>query len=91
MNKNIPDVENVTDAVSDEYKKTKRLLRDLKNATCSSDITMGFSMPGEKKREFTCSSSIPAIKAAVILTLITVSIIAVIAFHIKMICGKMKR
>ena len=92
MNSEMPDIENVTDAVTDEYKKTKklysRLISDLKKARFKSDISMGFSMPGKNKFGFESSVDTSAVKAALIMTAAAVLLLMIIVFHIKMLCGK---
>ena len=84
MNKNVPDIENVTDADSDEYGKLKRLISDFKKGKFRSDISMGFSIPGQKEHMLECSTSAPAVKAALIIAAVAVSLIALAVFHCKM-------
>lgn len=94
MNDNMPDIENVTDAVSDEYKKTKKLytklISDLKKARFRSDISMGFSMPGKDRCGFERSCDTSAVKAGLMIAAAAVLLFAIVVFHLKMMFGKKK-
>ena len=94
MNNDMPDIENVTDAVSDEYKKTKKLyshlISDLKKARFRSDISMGFTMPGKENCGFESSCDTSAVKAGIVMIAAALLLFAIVVFHVNMLCGKNK-
>ncbi|MBQ7500732.1 MAG: hypothetical protein IJT91_07535 [Clostridia bacterium] len=83
MNNNIPDPENITDAVSGEYRKTKRLFSDFKKGRVRTDFSVDFSMPGIKRKTLECSSDMSAVKALIILIAAAALLLALIVCHMK--------